>query len=71
VIRMTIEIDVVVSGSNEFGAGVNVQTDPFVPHQQPQAVGATWCGICMAINEYMRSRGVPNFDCMVKEGMKR
>lgn len=65
-IKMTIEIATVppgTSGINEFGVGVKVQTI-MIPHNAPDGEGATFVGICLAINDYMHSRGVPAFDCL-------
>lgn len=67
-ITMSIEISAVpVDGqrANEFGAGVQVQSN-LPPHADlvSDAEGSTWVGLCMAINKYMRSRGVPEFDCL-------
>lgn len=64
-IRLTIEIQAVPSGGNEFGAGVRVSSDgPVDPRRTPEAEGATLLGLGMAINEYMRSRGCPQFNCL-------
>jgi hypothetical protein len=59
-IKITIEIRSVPGG----GVGVNVETE--MPQDQPQGPGegGTWAGLCVAINEYMRSHGVPKFDCL-------
>lgn len=70
-IVMTIEIDLVpMGGGNEFGAGVHVHASIPWPQSQPVAVGATYVGICQAINEYMRSRGCPDFDCLNQSELK-
>lgn len=71
-IRMVIEIDManLPGEANEFGAGVLVHTNLDNPRSQPEAVGATFVGICMAINDYMRRRGCPNFDCLKKSQLK-
>lgn len=61
-IEMKIQIAQVQTGGNEFGAGVDVIT--VIQPGTPDSEGATFVGICMAINEYMRSRGAPNFDCL-------
>ncbi len=66
-ITMSIEIQTVRSGApaNEFGAGVNVtSTLPQHADLVDDAEGSTWVGLCMAINKYMRARGVPDFDCL-------
>lgn len=63
-IRLRIEIDAVSSGGNEFGVGVLVHNDAFRASEVTDGEGATFIGICMAINEYMRSRGSPDFDCL-------
>jgi len=64
-ITIKIEIDLApTERANEFGAGVLVHAEIPWPKAQPEAVGATYVGICTAINDYMRSRGCPNFDCL-------
>jgi len=63
-IRMLIEITEVTSGPrNEFGAGVLVHTEAGALNA-PDSEGSTWVGLCLAINQYMRSRGCPEFNCM-------
>ena len=69
-IKMTIEIDLAPVGGNEFGAGVQVFTNIADPRAQPQAVGATFVGICLAINDYMHSRGAPGFDCLKQSKLR-
>lgn len=65
-IRMVIEIsEVQLPGqTTEFGAGVRVATDPFIATETPKSEGATWVGLSMAINDYMRARGAPDFNCL-------
>lgn len=63
-IKMTVEIsEAATSQKNEFGVGVMVYTNlrqhPLTDHE-----GATFAGLCLAINEYMRSRGALDFDCL-------
>lgn len=72
-IRMVIEIDLVPVGQqgNEFGAGVLVHAEIPWPKAQPEAVAATYVGICLAINDYMRSRGCPDFDCLKQSNLRR
>jgi len=65
-IKMSIEIDSVppgTAGINEFGVGVKVKTI-VIPIDTPDGEGATFLGISMAINDYMNSRGAPEFDCL-------
>lgn len=63
-ITMTVEIsEVTTSEKNEFGVGVMVHTSIQKPVPSDNE-GATFVGICTAINEYMRSRGVPDFNCL-------
>lgn len=70
-IRITIEIDLAPTGQgNEFGAGVLVHANIADVQKQPQPVGATYIGICMAINQYMRSRGAPHFDCLKQSTLR-
>lgn len=45
-------------------AGVNVRTEPFNAKAETESVGSTWAGLCMAINDFMRSRGAVDFDCL-------
>ena len=62
---MTIEIaDAPTRRDDEFGVSILVKTKPFNPKATSKAVGVAWCGICFVINEYMRSHGYPDFDCM-------
>jgi hypothetical protein len=67
-ITIAIEISAVPAGSgdaNEFGAGVQVSSKlPAHADLVHDAEGSTWVGLCMAINQYMRARGVPAFDCL-------
>lgn len=65
-IRMTIEIEEThgLGLANEFGAGVRVMTDGQQLHAARDSEGQTWVGLCMAINDYMRARGAPTFDCL-------
>lgn len=49
--------------TNEFGVGVKV-TGQVDPKKVPAQEGATLVGIGMAINEYMRSRGATEFNCL-------
>lgn len=64
-IKLTIEIESVPFGGNEFGAGVRVASaHPINPSTTPDAEGATLLGIGMAINDYMRARGCPQFNCL-------
>jgi hypothetical protein len=64
-IRLTIEIQAVPFGGNEFGAGVKVASDGLIdPKRIPDAEGATLIGLGMAINKYMRERGCPQFNCL-------
>ena len=60
-ITMHIEVRLHDSDGN---VGVGVHTDPFDPKEQTDDMGAMWVGICQAINAYVRSRGIPNFDCL-------
>lgn len=65
-IKAVIEIDTVPpgqQGGNEFGVGVRFGCT-VNPHAVPVGEGATLIGIGMAINDYMRSRGCPGFDCL-------
>lgn len=63
--RMVIEISTTGPGPHtEFGAGVLVKTEPFNTANIPPSEGCTWAGICMAINDYMHSRGAHDFDCL-------
>jgi hypothetical protein len=69
---MTITINIEIAevplsapGRNEFGAGVKVQSKlPPSADLVGDAEGSTWVGLCMAINKYMRERGVADFDCL-------
>lgn len=65
-IRMTIEIKEThgLGPTNEFGAGVRVMTDGQQLHAARDSEGQTWVGLCTAINDYMRARGAPAFDCL-------
>lgn len=65
-IRMIVDIGTAVESGprNEFGVGVAVHTEEFRLSATPEGEGATWCGICKAINDYMRSRGAREFDCL-------
>lgn len=71
-ITIRIEIDMAKAGqaANEFGAGVLVHSNIGNPRAHPDAVGATFVGICLAINKYMHSRGATEFDCLKKSGLK-
>jgi hypothetical protein len=65
-IKMTIEIASVPAGTtgiNEFGVGVKVNTI-MIPNDTLDGEGTTFAGICLAINDYMHSRGAPAFDCL-------
>ena len=62
-IRFTVEIDTVPVDGNEFGVDVKI-AGIVIPARVPEGEGATLIGIGMAINEYMRSRGAPNFNCL-------
>lgn len=63
-ITMTVEIsDISTAEKNEFGTGVMVFTKIEKPGVS-DSEGATFVGICTSINEYMRSRGVPDFNCL-------
>lgn len=59
-IRMVITIDLVAPGA----AGVDVRTGLVDAKEEAPEVGATWVGICTAINDYMRKHGSPGFDCL-------
>ena len=65
-IKLTVEIELALlpGSTNEFGAGVHVHGIVDDPAKVPEAEGATMIGICMAINDYMRSRGAANFNCL-------
>lgn len=65
-IKLTIEIELtkVPGMRNEFGAGVQVHGELPPRHLIPDAEGATLVGIGMAINDYMRARGAPTFNCL-------
>lgn len=61
---MSIEIgELAASPKNEFGVGVRVHTE-VIPSTVPDSEGATFVGICLAINAYMHSRGAHGFDCL-------
>ena len=73
-IRFTVEIGTVPAilsedyppfpgGSNEFGVGVRISGTVNLD-TAAEGEGATLCGIAMAINEYMHSRGAPEFNCL-------
>jgi len=64
VIKMTVEIsEVAASPKNEFGVGVRVHTN--VDHRTvPETEGATFVGLCLAINAYMHLRGAVGFNCL-------
>jgi hypothetical protein len=61
---MSIKLTIEFSDQGNGGVGVLVHTDEFDPRQQSRHVGATWIGVCTAINEYMRRTGCPDFDCL-------
>jgi hypothetical protein len=67
-IRIVIDIDIPKGPQIDAGgytlAGVNVVTEPFTAADQPASIGATWAGLCVAINDFMRSRGATNFNCL-------
>ena len=63
-LRLIIEIVPNEDRPDGYPAGVIVVTEAFAPGDVPDAVGATWVGICTAVNGYMRSRGAENFDCL-------
>lgn len=63
-IRFTVEIETVKTGGNEFGVGVRIAGEAIIPRMVPEGEGATLIGIGMAINEYMHSRGAPDFNCL-------
>lgn len=64
-IRFIVEIDTAPFEGNEFGVGVRVVGDTDLDVQAvPEGEGATLIGIGMAINDYMRSRGAPQFNCL-------
>lgn len=46
------------------GVGVLAETLPFTPGEETDNVGAMWVGVCLAVNEYVRSQGIDGFDCM-------
>ncbi len=62
-IRFIVEIDTVPTGGNEFGVGVRI-AGAVSPRGVPEGEGATLVGIGMAINDYMRSRGAIDFNCL-------
>lgn len=72
-IRMTIDIGLPAPGEarNEFGAGVRVLTVVERGIDIPDGVGATFVGLSTAINDYMRSRGCPGFDCLQPQPTER
>jgi len=64
--RLRIVIEIVQIPERDYPAGVSVVTEAFTPGDVPDEVGATWVGLCSAINAYMRSRGVTEFDCLTR-----
>lgn len=61
---MTIRIVIDVSSTADGRVAVGANTEPFKMLGTPDAVGEMWVGICMAINEYVRSQGIVGFDCL-------
>lgn len=58
-IRMTVEI-------SEINRDVSVHVYSTVAPGAQESEAETMIGLCAAINEYMRSCGVSNFDCLQK-----
>jgi hypothetical protein len=52
------------------GVGIASDTAPFDPTSTPTNVGLTWVGVCMVVNDYLRSIGVKDFDCMRPRPLK-
>lgn len=61
-IRVTVDIE--VKGHRRAGVNVTARFDPRTVHD---VEGATFVGICLAINTYMRSHGAPDFDCLKRD----
>lgn len=61
--RPAVAASVVANERNEFGVGVRI-SGSVKPHQVSEGEGATLVGIGMAINDYMRSRGASDFNCL-------
>jgi hypothetical protein len=59
-IRITIEI----GEDREGNTSLLVSTEPFDPKEQSDDAGTLWIGISTAINSYVRSNGMPEFDCL-------
>jgi hypothetical protein len=59
-IHVVLRFDPVGQG----GVGVLAETLPFTPREETEAVGEMWVGVCLAINDYVRSMGIADFDCM-------
>lgn len=67
-ITVQVHIGKVINGpKNVYGVGVSVVTASPNSAGVSDEEGATWVGICMAINDYMQSRGATDFDCL-KQG---
>ena len=63
-IRMLIEVS--KNDADDGSVNVRVKVDPFRPVEEDRNVGEMWTGICLAINDYMHSRGVVDFDILTE-----
>lgn len=59
-IKLHLEISQLADGS----IAVEAKTDAFDPAVQAEAAGRLWVAVCLSINETMRARGFPKFDCL-------
>ncbi len=60
---MAIELTIKIEDLGDGDVGVGVVTKEFRPADEPDHVGETWVGVCMAINRYMQTT-CPGFDCL-------
>lgn len=61
---MSIHVFLKISPVGTASVGLLAETSPFTPREETTAVGCFWVGLCAAINEYVRSKGIEGFDCM-------
>lgn len=65
---MSIHIEIDIELTPEGGTGVGVKTAAFDPRSEHEDVVKMWIGICVAINEYMKAKGIEDFNCLNELG---
>lgn len=66
-----ITLQITIAEIPQGGVGVNVQTNGADMTTATDEEGATWVGLCQAINGYMHSVGATNFDCLRQKGPRQ